>query len=80
MGVIGGSGVSAGLGTRDDGCGVTWLDAASKASSAAAADARAISSYTLCERVSPSPFDELPKKLAKLPSMGAATCCTASVS
>eukprot|EP00964_Phaeocystis_antarctica_P025907 scaffold14568_cov88-Phaeocystis_antarctica.AAC.1 len=57
MGVIGGSGVSAGLGTRDDGCGVTWLVAASKTSSAAAADARAISSYTPCERVSPSPFD-----------------------
>eukprot|EP00964_Phaeocystis_antarctica_P030960 scaffold17523_cov98-Phaeocystis_antarctica.AAC.2 len=43
------------------------------------ADARAISSYTSCERVSPSPSDELPKKLAKLPRMGAAMCCAASV-
>eukprot|EP00964_Phaeocystis_antarctica_P095348 scaffold61821_cov97-Phaeocystis_antarctica.AAC.2 len=52
MGVTGGSGLSARLGVRADGCGVTWLAAwlatTPRASSAAAADARAISSYTSC--------------------------------
>ena len=51
--------------------GGTWL-VAPNAASAAAADVRAISSYISCERVSPSPLGELPKKLARVPKTGAA--------